>query len=109
MTSNDPARRSPAKTKTVSTTNPRDGLISIRHGDVRFHQVVLVLQWIVRRDKTFKRITAFQRDPVGERNAGLKIKHIVITTLCSVVEPIIAKPVLQQNPGRLAAQTEAIA
>ena len=64
---------------------------------------------IVRRDKTFKRITAFQRDPVGERNAGLKIEHVVITALCSVLEPIVAKPVLQQNPGRLTAQTEAIA
>src|ERR1044071_3131954 len=64
---------------------------------------------VVRRDKTFKRITAFQRDPVGERNAGLKIKHVVKTTLCSVLEPIVAKPVLQQNPGRLSAQTEPIA
>src|SRR5438105_15134054 len=64
---------------------------------------------IVRRDKTFKRITALQRDPVGERNAGLKIDHVVITALCSVLEPIVAKPILQQNPGRLAAQTEAIA
>jgi hypothetical protein len=50
MTSSDPAMRSPAKTKTVSSTNPRDGLISIRHGDVRLHQVVLVLQRIVRGD-----------------------------------------------------------
>src|SRR5882762_3976756 len=64
---------------------------------------------IVRRDKTFKRITAFQRDPVGERYAGLEIEHVVITALCSVLEPIVTKPVLQQNPGRLAAQTEAIA
>ena len=64
---------------------------------------------IVRRDKTFKRITAFQRKAVGEGNAGLKIDHVVITALRSVLEPIVAKPVLQQNPGRLAAQTEAIA
>src|SRR5204863_9908936 len=64
---------------------------------------------VVRRDKTFKRITAFQRDPVGERNASINNEHVVITALCSVLEPIVAKPVLQQNPGRLATQTEAIA
>src|SRR5690349_6823480 len=64
---------------------------------------------IVRRDKTFKRIPAFQRDPVGKRNAGLKIEHVVTTALCSVLEAIVAKPFLQQNPGRLAAQAEPIA
>ena len=55
---------------------------------------------IVRRNKTFKRITAFQRDPVGKRNAGLKIEYVVITALCSVLEAIVPKSVLQQNPGR---------
>ena len=45
-----PGQEITAKTKTVSSTNPRDGLISIRHGDVRFHHVVLVLQRIVRGD-----------------------------------------------------------
>src|SRR4029078_1183048 len=69
----------------------------------------LAIVEIVRRDKTFKRVTTFQRDPVGDRNAGLEFEQIVITALCSVLEPIVAKPVLQQNPRRLPAQTEAIA
>ena len=38
-----------------------------------------------------------------------KIHHVVIAALRSVLKAVVAEPVLQQNPRRLTAQTEAIA
>src|SRR5678816_3378534 len=69
----------------------------------------LAIVEIVRRDKTFEGIAAFERDAIGERDASAKIDHIVITALRSVVKAVVAEPVLQQDPRRLTAQTEAIA
>src|SRR6476620_4690302 len=64
---------------------------------------------VVRRDKTFKGIAAFERDAFGERDASAKIHFVVIAALRSVVKAVVAEPVLQQEPRRLTAQTEAIA
>src|SRR5205814_9768692 len=64
---------------------------------------------IVRRDKTFEGIAAFERDAIGERDASAKIHRVVIAALRSVVKAVVAEPVLQQDPRRLTAQTEAIA
>src|SRR5678816_1040474 len=69
----------------------------------------LAIVEIVRRDKTFEGIAAFERDAIGERDASAKIDHIVITALRSVVKAVVAEPVLEQDPRRLTAQTEAIA
>src|SRR5438034_11556167 len=64
---------------------------------------------IVRRDKTFEGIAAFERDALGECDASAKTHHVVIAALRSVVKAVVAEPVLQQDPRRLTAQTEAIA
>src|SRR4029450_4267408 len=64
---------------------------------------------IVRRDKTFEGIAAFERDALGERDASAKIHCVVIAALRSVVKAVVSEPVLQQDPRRLTAQTEAIA
>src|SRR5215468_8228381 len=64
---------------------------------------------IVRRDKTFEGIAAFERDAFGERDASAKIHLVIIATLRSVMKTVVAKPVFQQEPRCLTAQTEAIA
>src|SRR4029077_17133552 len=64
---------------------------------------------IVRRDKTFEAIAAFERDALGERDASAKIHRVVIAALRSVLKAVVAEPVLEQDPRRLTAQTEAIA
>src|SRR5205814_3308429 len=64
---------------------------------------------IVRRDKTFEGIAAFERDAIGECDASAKIHRVVIAALRSVVKAVVAESVLQQDPRRLTAQTEAIA
>src|SRR6266550_7289042 len=63
---------------------------------------------IVWRDKTFEGIAAFERDALGERDASAKTHCVVIAALRSVVKAVVAEPVLQQDPRRLTAQTEAI-
>src|SRR6478672_7473662 len=62
---------------------------------------------IVRRDKTFEGIAAFERDALGERDASAKIHQVVIAALRSVVKAVVAEPVLQQDPRRLTAPAEA--
>src|SRR5438477_6230140 len=64
---------------------------------------------IVRRDKAFEGIAAFERDAIGERDASAKIHRVVIAALRSVVKAVVAEPVLQQDPRRLTPQIEAIA
>src|SRR4029077_5313315 len=64
---------------------------------------------IVRRDKTFEAIAAFERDAIGERDASAKIHRVVIAALRSVVKAVVTEPVFQQDPRRLTAQTEAMA
>ena len=70
---------------------------------MRIAAMKLSIVEIVRRNETFKFIAAFERDSIGERNSRAKIYYIVRAALCAVMEPIIAKPVLQQDPGRAAA------